>query len=276
MQRLMPVLFLIVMGACSTPFVAGAERSPGAAGVPAELNVFAAASLTDAFKEIGRSFEAAQPGTTVVFNFAGSQQLAQQIGQGAAVDVFASANLAQMTAVIEEGRVVSGAERIFAHNRLLVAYPAENPAGLASLHDLAAPGVKLVLAAKEVPVGRYSLEFLDKASQDPAFGPAYRQAVMENIVSYEQNVRAVLSKVVLAEADAGIVYGSDVASVATDEVGTIDIPDELNVIASYPMAVISDARQPELARQFVDYVLSSEGQAILERYGITPATVTAR
>jgi len=241
-----------------------------------ELIVFAAASLTDAFGELGRNFEAANPGVSVTFNFAGSQQLAQQINQGAPADVFASANRAQMETAITAGEIVSGTQRTFVRNRLVVIHPHANSAGLSRLEDLGKPGVKLVLAAKEVPVGGYSLDFLRKASALPQFSSAYSETVLANVVSYEENVRAVLSKVALDEADAGIVYSSDVTLDAATQVGRIDIPDELNTLATYPIAPLKDAPQTALAEQFVAYVLSSEGQQVLVKYGFIAATDNAR
>ena len=157
------------------------------------LNVFAAASLTNAFGEIGANFAAANPGVAVVFNFAGSNQLATQIGEGAPADVLASANGTQMNVAIASGRVISGTQRTFVRNRLVIATPADNPAGLTGVQDLATPGVKLLFAAKEVPVGQYALDFLDKAEADGALGAGYKAAVLDNVVSYEQNVRAVLT-----------------------------------------------------------------------------------
>ncbi len=141
----------------------------------------------------------------------------------------------------------------FAHNRLVVIYPEENPAGLDGLEDLARPGLKLVMAAKEVPVGQYSLDFLEKASQEPTLGPSFQQAVLKNIVSYEENVRAVLNKVALGEADAGIVYSSDVSGEAAGKIGQLMIPDELNVIASYPIAVLKDSQHASQAQAFVRF-----------------------
>ncbi len=243
---------------------------------PATLTVFAAASLTDAFNEIGQNFSAEHPGVTVTFNFAGSQQLAQQLGQGAPADVFASANKTQMNVAINEAsRVISGTERTFVRNRLVVIYPADNPAGLAQLQDLAKPGLKLVLAAKEVPVGQYSLDFLNKAITDTAFSPTYMDDVLKNVVSYEENVKSVLAKVALGEGDAGIVYTSDISGEGANGVGRLDIPDNLNTIASYPIAVISDSAYPKQAQAFVDYVLSPAGQEVLVKYGFIPTTGSA-
>lgn len=237
----------------------------------ATLNVFAAASLQDVFTEMGKNFEAANPGTKVAFNFAGSQQLAQQIDQGAPADVFASANKAQMAAAIKSGRVISGAEHIFVRNRLVVIVPKENPGKVEKLQDLANPGLKLVLAAREVPVGQYTLDFLTKTLTDTNFGVAYQGAVLKNVVSYEDNVRSVLSKVVLGEADAGVVYTTDVTKDAAPKVTSIDIPDALNTVATYPIAALQDSKQADLAAKFVTYVLSDEGQQILASYGFIPA-----
>ncbi len=276
MQRLtmslIASLLLAMLAACGA-LSAASSTSPAAAAPsattpeqPAELNVFAAASLTGAFAEMGKNFEAAN-NVKLVFNFAGSQQLVQQIEQGAPADVFASANRTHLEKVIEGGQVIGGTQHMFVRNRLVVIYPRENPAELTQLQDLAKPGVKLVLATKEVPVGQYSLDFLAKASEVPQYTAAYSETVLANVVSYEENVRAVLAKVALGEADAGIVYTSDITGDATDEVGRIDIPDDLNTIAAYPIAPIKDSPNAELAQQFIEYVLSPEGQQILVKYG---------
>ncbi len=233
------------------------------------LTVFAAASLTDAFTEIGGQFDAANPGVTTVFNFAGSNALATQINEGAPVDIFASANNTQMTAAVESGRVNADAPAQFVSNRLVVVLPADNPGGIESLQDLAGDDVLIVLAAEEVPVGGYSLEFLDKASADPAFGATFREDVLANVVSYEENVRSVLNKVALGEADAGIVYTSDAAGV--EGVSQLEIPDALNVLAQYPIAALNDSANPDAAAAFISYILGPEGQAVLADYGFGPA-----
>lgn len=234
------------------------------------LVVFSAASLSDAFTEIGGQFDAANPGVTMLFNFAGSNQLVTQINEGAPVDVFASANLVQMDIVIEGGRVNAGAPVVFVTNRLVVVIPADNPGAIRRLQDLATPNTLIVLAAEEVPVGRYSLEFLDKASADPAFGSSYRDAVLANVASYEENVRSVLNKVSLGEADAGIVYTSDLVGV--EGVSSLEIPDALNLLAEYPIAALNDSANASVAAAFIDYVLSGDGQAVLSNYGFEPAT----
>ncbi len=248
--------FLILTG-CAAPTETNA----------APLTVFAAASLTDAFTEIGTQFEVAHPGMRITFNFAGSQQLAQQLAQGAPGDVFASANPKQMTAVTENGRISPTAAQPFVHNQLVVIFPADNPGQIASLTDLTRPGIKLILATAEVPVGAYSLAFLGAASGEDGLGEGFETAVLANVVSYEQNVRAVFSKVALGEADGGIVYASDVVSMEDGRVGQLAIPSEWNVTADYLIAPLNDSPHPDLAQQFVDFVLSQTGQQILQKYG---------
>lgn len=227
------------------------------------LTVFAAASLTDAFTELAAAYEVANPGATVLLNFAGSQALRTQIEQGAQADVFASANDRHMQSLVDAGLIDAQAVADFATNRLVVIVPASNPAAVVTLDDLARPGIKLVLAAADVPVGNYTRQMLANA------GDEFAQAVLANVVSEETNVRVVLNRVVLGEADAGIVYATDARAGGAD-VLTIDIPDPLNVPASYPLAPLSASRQPDNAARFVDFVLSAEGQAILASYGFGP------
>jgi molybdate transport system substrate-binding protein len=258
-------LLLVLLGCSPAQQAAAPTEDEPPAEEAFTLTVFAAASLTDAFGEIGRVFEADHPGVTMAFNFAGSNQLATQIGEGAPADVFASANAAQMDVAVASGRIDAGAPRIFVTNRLVVVYPSDNPAGITALPDLAKPDTLIVLAAEEVPVGRYSLEFLDLAAADPAFGATFKDDVLGNVVSYEENVRSVLNKVALGEADAGIVYTSDLAGV--EGVASLEIPDALNVLAEYPIAPLNDSAQADTAAAFVDFVLSDAGQAILVGYG---------
>jgi molybdate transport system substrate-binding protein len=254
-----PVL-LIALAACSS------SPSTSASSQPVKLTVFAAASLKGAFTDIGKAYSQKHSNVTVTFNFAGSDALATQITQGAPADVFASANTTQMNVVVTAADIDGSAVKTFAHNRLVVIYPTANPANIQSLQGLGKTGVKVVLADKTVPVGQYALTFLDKASADPSFGASYKTNVLKNVVSYETDVKSVLSKVALGEADAGIVYTTDAAT-ETGKVGTITIPDALNVIAVYPIGVIKASKQATTAQAFVDYVLSSDGQATLARYG---------
>ncbi len=238
-------------------------EAPTAIPEPRTLTVFAAASLTDAFTEIGKNFDAANAGVTTTFNFAGSQALRTQIQEGAPVDVFASANNKEMTALIEGSFVTAESSQIFLSNKLVVILPANNPAGIDSLEDLANAGIKIVFAAEEVPVGKYTREALDV--MNGSFGADFKDKVLANVVSNEDNVKQVVAKIQLGEADAGIVYTSD--AVAAPELQTIEIPAELNVIAKYPIAPLVESANADLAQAFIAYVLSDEGQAILQKWG---------
>ena len=268
-DRATPCLMAVALAACAPT----GQRMPSAPASTSELIVFAAASLDGAFRAIGTAFEAAHPGTRVTFSFAGSQTLATQIGEGARADVFASANEKQMDALIGRGEVVSRAQRTFARNRLVVITPDDNPANVTTLHDLAQPGLKLVLAQRSVPVGDYAVQFLAKASVLPDYTAAFSPTVLANVVSYEDDVNGVLMKVGLGEADAGIVYASDILRGVADKVARVEIPADLNAIASYPIAPLVRSGQPELAGQFVDFVRSPEGQAVLEAHGFLSAAV---
>jgi molybdate transport system substrate-binding protein len=175
-----------------------------------------------------------------------------------------------MGVAVQAGRILPAEPQVFAHNRLVVIYPEGNPAKLEKLQDLAQHGVRLVLGTAESPIGYYSLDFLDRASQDPAFGGQFKPDVLDNVVSYEQNVKAVLAKVQLGEGDAGIVYVSDVSAENAGQIGVLDIPDPLNPVATYLVAPIVDSAQPELAQAFIRLVLSPNGQEILVRHGFLP------
>lgn len=234
-----------------------------------EVTVFAAASLTDAFEAMGERLEAEHDGLRVSFNFAGSQVLVTQLAEGAEADVFASANGEQMAVAIEQGAVSSGA-RPFARNRLAIVVPSDNPADVLSPSGLGDEGVKVVLAQPEVPAGRYARESLCSMGQDrEAFGDRFVERVSDNVVSEDEDVRDVLTRIRLGEADAGIVYLSDAVS-AGDEVRVIDIPEDVNVVAAYPIAAV-EGGDTGLADAFIDYVLGPDGQATLIEYGFRPA-----
>jgi molybdate transport system substrate-binding protein len=235
-----------------------------------DLTIFAAASLTDAFESIEQELEAATPILSITYNFGGSQALVTQLEEGAQADVFASANVAQMDAAIAAG-LVTGAPLPFAHNRLAIVTPASNPAAIESAADLGDEGILLVLAQPEVPAGRYARESVCLMATDTAtYGAGFVERVAGNVVSEEEDVRDVLAKVALGEADAGVVYVSD-AVAAGDQVYVVDIPDSVNVIATYPVAILAGGDEA-LGYAFVSYLLSEEGQALLERYGFQPAT----
>jgi molybdate transport system substrate-binding protein len=299
-RRVVPVwlliLLVVALAACSggaaptalpaaVPTAAGAPVQAQATQAPAAaqptvadasrtLIVFAAASLTEAFDDLAQQFEAANPGVKVVANYAGSQQLSAQLTQGAPADVFASANAKEMQTAIKGSAVVSGTQKTFARNRLTVIFPKDNPAKISALADLAKPGLKIDVADKSVPVGQYTLDMLAKMSKDPAYGANFQADVLKNVVSNETDVKAVVSKVGLGEADAGVVYTTDAGS-ARDKLGSLAVPDQFNQIATYPIAPVAKAPQPDLAQKFVDFVLSPAGQATLARYGFITAQAAA-
>ena len=234
--------------------------------IQGQLTIFSATSLTDVFKEMGTHLEQANPGAKVVCYFAGSPTLRMQLAQGARADVFAAADEPNMQGAQKDGTIASE-PHIFARNRLVAIVPVPHPAKMTRLQELAKSGVKLVLTNKEVPVGHYSRQVLTKMSQDSAFGTDFATRVLANLVSEETNVKQVVAKVQLGEADAGIVYASDVTPAVRGAVQVIDIPDQLNVMAHYPIAVVNGAPNAAGARAFIDYVLSPAGQALLTKHG---------
>jgi molybdate transport system substrate-binding protein len=229
----------------------GQPRPGGTAEVSGELNVFAGASLTEPFKGLGKAFEARYPGVRVKFNF-GHVTLADQIIGGAEADVFAIADEPLMKRVVDTGNAVG--PRTFARNRLAIVVAKGNPKGIRGLSDLAKPGLVVLLCSPQVPCGRFGTEALQKAG------------VKAQARSLEEGVNAIVSKVTLGEADAGIVYASDVKA-GGDKIEGVDIPDDHNVIAGYPITVLTKARNSEAARAWADFVGSGEGQGILTGYG---------
>ena len=247
---------------------------------PTGLNVFAASSLTDAFNDAGKSFQANKPSVTDLrFNFAGSQALVTQLQQGVPADVFASADKATMDSAQQAG-VLDGLPHELARNSLVVVMPNQNSANITGLKDLARPGVKISLADPSVPAGAYALQVLDKLSADPAYGPDFKQQVLNNVVSREDNVRQVLTRVQQGEVDAGIVYRTDSLAANAGITGnlqpvqTLDIPEQYNVVAVYYIARVNNAAHPEAGQAWIAYILSPAGQGFLTRYGFTPAEAT--
>jgi molybdate transport system substrate-binding protein len=234
----------------------GPSAARSSAPAPSNLVVFAAASLQPPFDKIAAQLKTSDNISTT-FNYAGTQTLTSQLTQGAQADVFASADTAHMNTVQTAGLVAPGASKLFAHNRLEIAVAKGNPKGIHSLSDLARPGLVIVLADPSVPAGKYAQQALSKT------GVSVKPA------SLELQVTAVLSKVALGEADAGIVYVSDIAT--SGRVDGIAIPDGQNVIAEYPIATLKGASNSAGADKFIAYVLSSPGQAILLGAGFEKA-----
>ncbi len=262
-------LLVVILAACggrAATSTAVPIRPP--TGGNGTVTVFAAASLTESFMEIKGIFEKTNPGVTVQYNFAGSPTLVTQLTQGATADVFASADQPNMENAVKSG-VIAGTPRTFVKNKLVIIVPKENKAGITAPKDLAKPGVKFDTTQEDVPVGKYTQQALDNFSMLPDYGPDFKAAVNKNIVSREDNVKAVVQKVILGEADAGVVYTTD-AQAVKDKLTLIEIPDAQNVIATYPVAVVKGAKQAALGQQFVDFLLSADGQAILQKYGFAP------
>ncbi|MEU8628109.1 molybdate ABC transporter substrate-binding protein [Streptomyces sp. NPDC048669] len=229
----------------------GADATASASGTPkANLTVLAAASLTDVFKTAGAAYEKEHPGTKVKFSFAGSQQLAAQVKQGAPADALVTADTKTMDGLKSD----TGTPTVIAKNRLVIATGKGNPENIENLKDLSDTRLKVVLAAPEVPVGRYGKQILDA------------QKIDVKPVSQELDVRSVLSKVELGEADAGLVYKTDAAT-ATDKVEAIDIPDAQNAVASYPAATLKATKNSEAADAFVKWLSTPEAQKILAAAG---------
>lgn len=243
---------LAACGDQTTPSAAGGTSAGAGSSVSGSITVFAAASLTESFTAMGKQFEAEHPGTTVTFSFGPSSGLAEQINQGAPADVFASASAKNMDQVKDAGNAAKPTP--FAANVMEIALPADNPATITQLSDLARSGVKVALCQPAVPCGAVAAKVFENA----------RLTVKP--VSLEADVKSVLAKVTLGEVDAGVVYVTDVRA-AGDKVKGIQIPSDLNASTSYPISTLKGSSNPATAQAFVDYVLSSAGSTVLSRAG---------
>jgi len=245
--------------------------APDAANAGPALNVYGAASLKEFLQDSESAFEKNHPGVDVRVNLNSSSRLRIQIEQGAPADVFLSANTQCMDPLVEHNLTEDAT--IFAHNRLVVLTPRSNPAGIDSPGDLAQSSLKLVVAAPETPIGRYTLASINKMDSSGAFGTSFKAKVMSNVCSQEPTVKSVVAKVHLGEADAGISYVSDVSPAINAKVLMIGIPDDYNIVADYPVAVVSGSRAKTIGNAFVRFVLSPEGQKLLQKHGFIPARV---
>ncbi len=236
-----------------------------------ELTVFAATSLTDVFESLRAAYTEAHPNAEILLNFSSSSTLAAQLIQGAPADVFASANELQMDLVVEMGLIAADAVEIFAHNQLALITPADNPAGIESMRELAGESVLLVLAAEGTPIRAYTDAMLASLNED--YAPDYAERVRRNLVSEESNVRQVVARVALGEADAGIVYKSDTIGDAAERLRAIDIDRAHNQLASYPIAPLVDTANMTLAMSFIEFVVSEAAGLLLEAYGFCPPAI---
>jgi molybdate transport system substrate-binding protein len=231
------------------------------------LTVFAASSLSDAFAEIGTEFSKTSK-VKVNFQFAGSQILKTQLENGAKADVYASASRSTFDPLVKAGTLQPSS--IFAKNRLVILISQNASSQLKTLWDLKTLGVKLVIADKSVPAGQYTRQMLERISQSTQYGSDFGKTILQNVISEELNVRQVALKVVLGEADAGVVYSSDWVAFKT-KVKTIPIPLQYNPLAEYPIGIITHSSDPTEAKAFVDFVRSLAGQRILQKWGFVPA-----
>ncbi len=269
-SAVLSALLLAALVGCSsgggTP--APTPEPPVASVAPADLTVFAAASLKEAFAELGAAYEAANPGTKLTFSFDASSALETQIEQGAPADVFASADLRNPQKLVDGG-FAAGTVTDFAANRLTVIVPAGNPAGLASPLDLARAGVKVVAAGDDVPISKYADELLAALARQPGYPSDFAGRVRANVVSKEDNVSAVVAKIALGEGDGAIVYATD-ARGSTD-VTELAVPDAANVSATYGAVAVKASRNPDAAAAFVAWLAGPDGRAILARSGFLPS-----
>ena len=230
------------------------------------LTVLAAASLKTVFPKIGAAFTDQHPGVTFAFSFAGTDQLAAQIQQGAPADVFAGASTTYGDQLAAAHLIES--YHVFCTNQLVVITPATNPAGITSLQDLARSGLKLVIGSATVPVGAYTRTIL--SNLETIYGSGYANQVLGNVVSNEDSVTSIVTKVQSGEADAGFVYVTDALAAGSD-VNTMSLPSEAQAVATYPIAVVSASPHVSVGRQFTDFVLGSSAQQLVTEAGFGPA-----
>jgi molybdate transport system substrate-binding protein len=236
------------------------------------LTIFAASSLTDAFSELKDTFMEQYPNSDLLINFASSSTLAAQINAGAPADIFASANPIQMQVAVDDGRIQADDVQVFATNQLVMVMPADNPGNIMSLEDLSNDSVLLVLAVPDVPIRTYTDAVLEALNTE--LGEGFSERVLSNLVSEEANVRQVVTRIALGEADAGIVYQSDIIGEISDQVTVIPIDTSLSPLPTYPIATLSDSLHLDIAETFIEFVLSGDGQMILHSYGFcSPAII---
>ena len=270
LAALVAVAGLACGGSDDNPAANTSSSPAGAQSAQGKITVFAASSLTDSFNEIKAEFAKKNPNATIEFQFAGSPALRTQLEQGAKADIYASADVANMTQALQSS-LVQDAGKVFVRNSLVIITPKKNTANITRPLDLNKSGIKLVLAAPEVPVGNYARQSFALMDKDASYGATFSAAVLKNVVSNESNVKQVVTKVQLGEADAGVVYGTDVTRDVQNDLNVIQIPNAHNVFAEYPIALTRSPRNSDVANAFIAYVTSSEGQAIMKKYGFQSA-----
>ena len=258
-RRRLPLALTLVVG-----LLTACAAQPGAT---TQLTVFAAASLKGALEDATAAYETSHPGVTIALSTDSSAALSTQIEQGAPADLFLSADATNPQDLVAAGFAL-GSPIVFAGNELTIIVPSDNPAGIASPADLANPGVKVIAAGDEVPITRYATQLIANLAAEPGYPTGFTAGYAGNVVSREDNVRAVVAKIELGEGDAGIVYVTDAA--ASTKVETIDLPAAANVPASYAGVVVKASPRQDAAREFLDWLAGTEGQGILGRFGFLP------
>jgi len=258
--------FGLVIAACSGASASSLPQASPSTG-PAALTIFAAASLKTVLEEVERAYEAANPGKDLTVSTDSSAALETQIEQGAPADVFLSADTTNPQNLVDAG--LAAEETIpFAGNKLTVIVPTDNPAGIQSPADLAKAGVRVIAAGDEVPITKYATQLVEKLAAESDDAAAFETAYSANVASKEDNVGQVVSKIELGEGDAAIVYVTDAA--ASDEVATIEVPDALNVPATYAAVIVGASPNQDAAATFLAWLTSRDGQTILSSFGFQP------
>jgi len=270
------LMCIMIMTGCSSPTpaalataahtVAPATTAQTTPPQNTTIKIFAPSSLTDAAKDLTTSYEAANPGVKVAIEFGHTPTQRIQLTQGATGDIFITASQKDMNDAVTDETVAAGTPQVFAMNQLVVILPAKNAANLQKLEDLAKPKMRVLVAVVDTPIGKVTLDMLDKMEKQ--FGAGYKAKVLANVVSNESGVKPIVSKIKLGEADAGIVYVTD--KVSAPDLKTITIPPELNMVMQLNVAPLAKAANPEQAASFSAYLMSSEGQAILNKWGFLP------
>jgi molybdate transport system substrate-binding protein len=252
-----PALFAALLLATSLSLAA--EQSQ-------DMTVFCAAGLSGAFNELGQLYKN-ESNVSVAFNFDGAQVLRTQIENGANADVFVSGSNKHMNALKSEGFMDNSSVYVLAKNWQAIIVPKDNPARIENLSDLAKPGIKIVMGSKDLPITDVTMQILNKTANNSAFGPDFKKKVLSNVVSQETNINFIVSKVALGEADAAFAHKSEVSSEYAAKVTLIEIPEKYNVKSEYTIGILSESKNPEQAKKFLELVKSDKGKEILTKHG---------
>ena len=269
--------FIVCIVLAATLTIAGctgvsSNDTPPNSAVGGEIIAFTAASLTGTSADLGKAFEAANPGTKVTFNLQGTQSLKKQIELGAYGDVFISAATRYTNELMEGGYLVNDTVKELTSNYIVIIVPSKNPGDISSPADLARPGLKIAMGTAEVPIGINTRMVIDKITNSSTVPTGWKEGVFENVVTYENAEPGVVTKVSLGEADAGFVYESSYRAAKAGSLELISIPEEYNALQIYTVGILSDSENKETAQEFINFLLSTKGQGILRDFGFTPVS----